>query len=126
MCRAANRTIAINESFSSGPAVGMFIDFANDRLYAPRFGPGEVMVFDNASLKNGAVSSTAAPERAINLPVPALTNITVDLTANRLYAADTSGLNIIDNASTANGTPPIVIRVLAPGGSTFKAVAVRP
>jgi hypothetical protein len=123
---AASRTISIGESFSSGPAVGVFIDAANDRLYAPRFGPGQVMVFDNASLKNGAVSSTAAPERAINLPVPALTNITVDLTANRLYAVETSGLNIIDNASTVTGTPPIVTRVLAPAGSTFKAVAVSP
>ncbi len=33
-----NRTITIGESFSSGPGVGMFIDPANDRLYAPRFG----------------------------------------------------------------------------------------
>lgn len=122
----ANRTISIDESFSSGPAVGMFIDPANNRLYAPRFGPGQVMVFDNASMKNGAVNAAAAPERAINLPVPTLTNITVDLAANRLYALDTDGLNIIDNASTVTGTPPIVVRVLAPGGSTFKAVAVKP
>ena len=33
-----NRTITIGESFSSGPGVGMFIDPANDRLYAPRLG----------------------------------------------------------------------------------------
>lgn len=121
-----NRTIAIGESFSTGPAVGMFIDPANNRLYAPRSGPGQVMVFDNASLKNGDVSTTAAPERTINLPLPALTNITVELTANRLYAVDTNGLNIIDNASTVSGTPPVVVRVLAPGGSTFKAVATKP
>jgi hypothetical protein len=124
---AATRTIAIGDSFSSGPAVGMFIDPANDRLYAPRgVGQGRVLVFDTASTKNGPITTTAIPERTINLPVPDLTNITVELTGNRLYAADTSGLNIIDNASTVNGTPPIVIRALAPAGSTFKAVAVAP
>ncbi len=121
---AANRTIAIGDSFSSGPAVGMFIDPANDRLYAPR--SGQVLVFDSASTKNGSVNTTAAPTRTINLPVPDLTNITVELTANRLYAADTTGVNIIDNASTVNGTPPVVIRALAPTGSIFKAVAVAP
>ena len=122
---AANRTIAIGDSFSSGPAVGMFIDPANDRLYAPRQ-TGHVLVFDSASTKNGTITTTAAPERTINLPVPDLSNITVELTTNRLYAVDTNGLNIIDNASTVSGTPPVVVRVLAPGGSTFKAVATKP
>jgi hypothetical protein len=55
-----------------------------------------------------------------------MTNVTVELTANRLYALDTLGLNIIENASTLNGTPPSLIRALAPGGSVFKAVAVAP
>ncbi len=121
-----DRTIAIGDSLFSGPAVGMFIDAGNDRLYAPR-GTGQVLVFDSASTKDGPITTTAIPERAVNvIPFPAYTNITVDLTANRLYATDTSGLSIIDNASTVNGTPPIVTRVLAPAGSTFKAVAVSP
>ena len=120
------RTINIGDSFSSGVPVGMFIDAANDRLYAPR-GTGQVLVFDTASTKNGNVTTTAAPSRVINLPVPfAETTITVDLAANRLYAADTGGLNIIDNASTVSGTPPATKRVLAPGGGVFKAVAVKP
>jgi hypothetical protein len=102
----------------------MFIDPANDRLYAPR--TGQVLVFDDVSTKNGTVSTTAAPERTINLPVPDLSTITVELTANRLYAADTNGLNIIDNASTVDGTPPIVTRVLVPSGTRLTAVAVRP
>ena len=84
------------------------------------------MVFDIASTKDGDVSTTAAPARTIMLPVPAMTNITVELTANRLYAVDGDGLSIIPNASTVNGTPPVVTRVLAPSGSTFKAVAVSP
>ena len=102
----------------------MFIDPANDRLYAPRL--GQVMVFDIASTKNGDVSTTAAPARTIMLPVAAMTNITVELTANRLYAVDGDGLSIIPNASTVNGTPPVATRVLAPSTSTFKAVAVSP
>jgi hypothetical protein len=119
-----NRTISIGDSFFSTVALGIFVDPANDRLYAPR-SSGAVMVFDHASTKNGAITDTAVPERTITLPVPALTNITVDPTANRLYAVDTAGVNIIANASTANGTP-IVVRVLAAGSSVFKAVAVKP
>ena len=118
-----NRTITIGESFSSGAALGMFIDPANDRLYAPRI--GQVMVFDSASTRNGSVGTTAVPSRTITLPVPAYTNIFVELTANRLYAADNAGVNIIDNASTVSGTP-AVTRVLAPGGSVFMAVVVKP
>jgi hypothetical protein len=120
------RTITIGDSFSSGVAAGMFVDAANDRLYAPR-GNGTVMVFDTASSKFGLVTAvTGAPSRTINLPVPACTNITVDLNANRLYAVDNAGLNIVDNASTVNGTPPTVTRALASSGSSFMAVAVKP
>jgi len=121
------RTIIIGESFSSGPSIGIFVDAANDRLYAPRM--GAIMVFDSASTKDGSISGTATPTRTINLQPtlgPVLTSITVDLGANRLYAADTAGLNIIPNASTVDGTPPPFIRVLAPGGSVFRAVAVKP
>ena len=82
------------------------------------------MVFDNASMKNGDINTTAAPERD-QPAAPALTNIFVELTADRLYAIDTDGVNIIHNASTVNGTPPVV-RVIASGGSTFKAVATKP
>src|SRR4051812_11122928 len=77
-----NRTITIGDSFSSGMALGMFIDPASDRLYAPRI--GQVMAFDSASTKNGSVGTTAVPSRTITLPVPAYTNIFVELTANRL------------------------------------------
>jgi hypothetical protein len=79
------------------------------------------MVFDNASTQNGA----AAPARTVTLTIADVSNITVDLAANRLYAADTTGLSIIANASTASGTP-VINRVLAPSGSVFKAVAVAP
>jgi len=116
---APNRTIGIGETFSPGRAIGMFIDPANDRLYAPRL--GAVMVFDTASTNNGP----AAPVRTVTLPIADVSNITVDLTANRLYAADTTGLSIIANASTASGTP-VINRVLAPSGAVFKAVAVAP
>lgn len=113
------RTISLGDLFSSGAAIGMFIDPANDRLYAPRSN-GRVVVFDNAS-----VITTTLPARTITLPVPAYTNIFVELTANRLYAADNAGVNIIENASTASGIP-VVTRALAPGGSVFMAVVVKP
>lgn len=119
-----NRTIAIGESFSSGPAVGMFIDPANNRLYAPR--TGAVMVFDNASTKSGDINTTAAPARTINLPLLTLSNIFVELTADRLYATDTGGVTIIPNASTVNGTSLTGVRAIASPGSIFKATAVAP
>lgn len=117
------RVITIGNSFSSGPPAGIFIDAAGNRLYAPSF--GQVLVFDNASTKNGAISGAAAPERIINLPWPGLSSITVDLTANRLYSVDNAGVNIVANASTASGTP-TVTRILAPAGSFFEALAVKP
>jgi hypothetical protein len=118
-----NRTIAIGDSFSSGSAIGMFIDPGNDRLYAPRI--GQIMVFDAASTKSGPVSGSGAPSRTINLSFADYSNIFVELTANRLYSADIAGVNIIDNASTVSGSPPIT-RVLVPAGSVFKAVVVKP
>jgi hypothetical protein len=121
----ANRMISIGDSGGSGPAVGMFIDPAHDRLYAPRSN-GQVMVFDNASTKNGALNTTAAPTRTITLPVAALTHIFVELTSDRLYAADNNGVTIIDNASTVVGVPPTGIRVVAASGSAYQAVVVKP
>jgi hypothetical protein len=116
----ANRVITIGDPFTSGTPAGIFIDPTNDRLYAPRL--GQVMVFDNASTKNGDVATTAVP-RTILLPVPAFTNITVNVGADRVYAVDTAGLNIISNA---NSTSPTAVRALAPSGSLFTAVAVKP
>ena len=107
--------IAIGDSLGSGPAVGMFTDPAHDRLYAPR--NGQVLVFDNASTRNGAVGSTVIPTRTIMLPVPAMSNIFVELNADRLYAVDNNGVTIIENASTVNGPPPSGIRVIAASGS---------
>ena len=103
----------------------MFLDAANDRLYAPYLG-GQVLVFDAAHLANGSLGTTISATRAINLPLPDTSAIFVELTADRLYAADTSGLNIIANASKVNGTPPATVRVVAPTGARFRAVAVKP
>lgn len=123
-----NRTITIGESFSSGPPVGtLFLDVANDRLFASRL--GAVMVFDGASAKSGSVATPGVVTRSIDLTPTLgsiLTTVTVDLAANRLYAADNFGLNIIPNASGANGNPAPFTRVLAPGNSKFQAVAVKP
>jgi hypothetical protein len=120
--RTPNRVITIGDTFSSGTPAGIFIDTANNRLYAPR-GNGQVMVFDNANVTNGDVATTAMPSRTIALPVPSYTNITVDVSKDRLYAVDNGGLNIINNA---NAITPTATRALAPSGSLFTAVAVKP
>jgi hypothetical protein len=119
-----NRVITIGSSFSAGTAVGIFVDPTGNRLYVPNF--GQVLVFDNASTKNGPISGAAAPERTITLPVAGITHLAVDVTADRLYATDNGGLTIIQNASTVNGIPPSSVRALAPPGSVFRALAVRP
>ena len=125
----ATRTISIGESFSTPnlPLGMLFLDVANDRLYAAH--QGGVFVFDGASTKNGPIGTTGAPTRSIDFTPtlgPVLSAVTVDLAANRVYTADNFGLNIIQNASTANGNPAPFVRVLAPGTSRFQAVAVKP
>jgi hypothetical protein len=124
---APNRAITIGDTFSTPQPVGMFLDVANDRLYAPRL--GAIMVFDGASAKTGAIATPGVVTRTIDLQPTlgfVLTTVTVELAANRLYAADNFGLNIISNASTASGNPAPFVRVLAPGNSKFQAVAVKP
>jgi len=120
----ADRMITIGDPLGSGPAVGMFIDPANDRLYAPR--NGQVLVFDNASTRDGLVGTTVIPTRTITLPVTAMSHIFVELVADRLYAVDNNGVTIIANASTVNGVPPSGIRVVAASGSMYQAIAVKP
>lgn len=116
-----DRVIALNSSFSSGPPRALLIDSANDRLYVSGF--AKVMVFDGASTKDGSISAGAAPERTISLPVITTSNLALDTVADRLYAVDGSGLNIINNASHATGSVAIT-RLIAPNGGNLKAVAV--
>lgn len=120
---APNRTIVLATTVINGP-VGMFIDAANDRLYAPV--PGAVLVFDTASLAQGNLGTTIAASRTINLPVPTFHTVFVETTADRLYAADNAEVDVIANASTVSGTPSIIVRVTAPSGAVYKALAVRP
>jgi len=120
----ADRIISIGDSLGSGPAVGMFTDPANDRLYAPR--NGQVLVFDNASARNGAVGTTVVPTRTITLPVAAMSDVFVELTANRLYTLDNNGINIIESATTVNGVPTGGTRVVAAAGSAYRAIVVKP
>ena len=121
---SADRMISIGDSLGSGPAVGMFTDPANDRLYAPRL--GQVLVFDSASTKNGAVGTTVIPTRTITLPVAAMSDVFVEVTSNRLYTLDNNGINIIANANTVNGVPTGGIRVVASSGSIYRAMVVKP
>jgi len=118
-----NRVVSFPDSGGTGP-VGIFIDAANDRLYVPRSG-GSVAVFNGASMVNGNVTTTALPARSITLPISTFSVLLVDVPADRLYAVDASGMNVIAGASTASGTP-TTTRVSAPGSSTFQAIALKP
>lgn len=114
---------------NSTAAVGMFLDTTttNGRLYVPNVVGGgtpqaTVEVFDNPSIASGPF----APTRTIMLAsVISYTNVFVETTANRLYAADPGSLTIAPNASATTSSVGGV-RVLAPSGSTFTAVAVKP
>lgn len=121
---APNRAITFPDSGGTGP-VGLFVDATNNRLYVPR-NDGTIAVFDTASAASGSVTGTTLPSRSISLPQPGYTAVVVDVPANRLYALDPAGMSIIANANTASGTPVSLTRVLAPNGSTFHAIAVKP
>jgi hypothetical protein len=118
-----NRTITIGDAGggASGP-IGMFLDATNDRLYVPRnFGP--ITVFDAVHAANDSVT----PSRTITPPgLVTYSVVTLDLAANRLYTVDFNGINIINGASTVNGTPLVTTRATAPAGSKFQAIAVKP
>jgi hypothetical protein len=119
-----DRAISFPDSGGTGP-VGLFVDAANDRLYVPR-NDGTIAVFNTASAVSGNATINALPSRTINLPVTSFSVLFVDVAANRLYALDPAGISVIASASTASGTPSTTIRALAPSGSTFQAITVRP
>src|SRR3954470_4208503 len=113
---------------NSTAAIGIFLDTANDRLYVPNVvgTNATVEVFNVAHSASGTVGGVSAPTRTITLAsVISYTNVFVELNANRLYAADPGSVTIASNASTTTSTVGGV-RVLAPSGATFTAVAVKP
>jgi hypothetical protein len=119
------QTIDLLSGPPSTAAVGMFLDSAHDRLYVPNISGGTtatVEVYDTAH----SASGTGTQSRTITLAgVSNYTNVFVETNANRLYAADPFGVTIAPNASTTTSSVGGV-RVLAPAGSTFTAVAVKP
>jgi hypothetical protein len=124
-----NNSVALTQTidFSSGPlstaSIGIFVDTANNRLYVPNVpSSATVEVFNNANTASGP----AVPSRTINLAgVTSYSNVFVELSADRLYAADPTSVTIAANASTTTSTVGGV-RILAPSGGTFTAVAVKP
>jgi hypothetical protein len=123
-----NRTITINDSGGTGTIrVGMFLDAANDRLYLPR-NVGTISVLDAVHTLDDSNIPAPAPSRTINLNPVTLgySVVFVELASNRLYTLDPTGVNLIANASTVNGTPPVITRAIAPAGSAFRAIWVKP
>lgn len=83
---------------------GIFVDVANDRLYVANASANSILVFNNASTRNG----NTAPDRTIagaatTLNGPA--DVFLDVTNDRLYVANYTADSILvfNNASTANG-----------------------
>ena len=123
--RAPDRTIVL-------PGAGAFyLDEANDRLYVSRF-DGFAYVFDNASQ---IASGTPAQNRTIDLLDGVQKFIFVDTSRDKLYAVgnnpnppnNQSVLDIIDNASTADGMNVTGLSVFITATDIrLSAVAVKP
>jgi hypothetical protein len=143
---SAHIAVLANASTLNGPlALTQVIDYGTIRpndseplgifltpqghLYVPNIdltlGP-TIEVFHVPSTASGV----HAPNRTITLPpgVPqAFTNIFVDISTNRLYAADFFGLSIAQNASLITSMTGAVRVISGPSsGTSFTAVAVKP
>jgi hypothetical protein len=83
-----------------------------------------VEVYNGAHLASG----TGTQSRTITLVgVTTYSNVFVETTGNRLYAADPTSVTIVQNAGANTTTSSLGgIRILVPGGSKFAAVAVKP
>lgn len=87
----------------------IFVDTTRDLLYVSRvtFTPSanHILVFNNASTADG---TNLTPNRTITFGPPSMNSgsIFVDVTNDRLYAANTSNntVRVLDNVSTANGS----------------------
>ncbi|HEY6306473.1 MAG TPA: hypothetical protein VI488_08475 [Candidatus Angelobacter sp.] len=93
----------------------LFVDVTNNRLFVANQGAGSILVFENASTKNGNV----APERNISGPSTTLVgpvDMALDSSRNLLYVADGANVLVFASASTVTGnTAPV--RTIAVGFS---------
>jgi len=118
------RSIIPMQTTTNFPVGGISLDAANDRLYVSSSQGGTfVMVFDTASMANGAT----LPTKSIVFPT-ALSSVTLDAVNNRLYAVSpgaSGAIYILNNASGASGTVSAT-GVLVPANGSFTAFAVNP
>jgi DNA-binding beta-propeller fold protein YncE len=80
----------------------LLVDTQNDRLFVANRGAGSILVFENASARNGNI----APDRIISGANTVLTSpvdLAFDPVANQLYVADGTRILVFGNASAANG-----------------------
>lgn len=80
----------------------LLVDTQNDRLFVASQGNGSILVFENASARDGNI----VPDRIISGANTALTSpadLAFDPVANQLYVADGARILVFGNASLANG-----------------------
>jgi hypothetical protein len=129
---APNNKQAPDRTITLAGAGAFHLDDAGDRLYVATSG-GQAQVFDTASGLsdlNGPITAS----RTFALFGGVQNFIFVDTSRNKLYAVSNSpfppfnqsALDIIDNASTANGTPTGVSVVITATDIRLSAVAVKP
>lgn len=98
------RVTGANTTLSGNLEVRLFLDTANDRMYAADPSTSQILVFNNASTMDGNI----APDRAIsgaNTTFVYNWGISVDVGRDILYSGDSASeaINIFDNASTVDG-----------------------
>jgi hypothetical protein len=119
---APNRIITPHISTSDMPVGDMFVDAAHDRLYVAGGTNTSVMVFENASGKNGTVT----PDKTLTFTPVAGSNLKTVVVANdRLFALGPGVVYSLSGVSSATGTT-LGKAALAPAGVTFTAIAVSP
>jgi hypothetical protein len=99
---------------------GLCVDQTNNRLFVASYSDKAVMVFDNAN----SASSLASLNRTVNFGTN-VRYVTLDSVNDRLYSTTSTGVFIVNGASTASGGISATY-VAAPTGSMLGAASVTP
>ncbi|MDH5512237.1 MAG: hypothetical protein OEY27_03400 [Gammaproteobacteria bacterium] len=119
------RTIAGVLTTLSGPS-GLLYDLFNDRLYVANTAGNTILVFDNASTKDGDVPPSRTLE-GVATTLNAPTAVFVDITRNKMYVINggtigtgANSILVFDNATTVTGNTAFA-RTISGGSTTLNA-----